>query len=169
MPEHPAHQPGSGIGDLVWPIFNFLLFVFVLVYFLRGPVKEFFRARAVRLRDALEAGARARAEAAELRAQLARDVDNLPALRERLRGDARAVAERERETLVSHGREAAERIRRDARLVAEQEVTAAREALRAEVIDEAVRQAAEELRAAIRPEDQERFVREFVVSAGPAS
>jgi F0F1-type ATP synthase membrane subunit b/b' len=61
---------------------------------------------------------------------------------------------------------AAERIRGDARLVAESEVTAARSGLRSEVVDEAVRQATTMVRDAIRPEDHERMVRDFVQTAG---
>src|SRR5438874_737131 len=116
--------------------------------------------------EALQAGPRARAEAEALRATLARDVENLPALRSQLRADLRATAERECEALLALGRTAAERIRTDARLLAEHEFAAARAALRAEVIEEAVRQATALIRQAIRPEDQEQFVREFVAGAG---
>ncbi len=164
MTEHAAHH--ATVGDLLWPALNFAIFVAVLVRFLRPAAVEYFRARAARLREALQAGARAGAEAEALRATLARDVENLPALRAQLRADLRATAEREREALLALGRTAAERMRSDARLLAEHEFAAARAALRAEVIEEAVRQATALIRQAIRPEDQERFVREFVAGAG---
>jgi F0F1-type ATP synthase membrane subunit b/b' len=149
MTEHAAHHPT--VWDLFWPlplVPNFLIFLGLMIYLLRGPIREFFRERTARLREALEAGARARQEAEALRAQLARDVAELPAARERLRADLRAA------------------IRTDARALAEQEFAAARQALRAEVIDEAIRQATATIRTAIRPEDQERFVNEFVGGAG---
>ena len=167
MTEHVAHHPT--VWNLFWPlpaVPNFLIFAALMVYFLRGPLREFFRARTERLRDALEAGARARQEAEALRSELARDVANLPATRERLRADLQAAAEQQRRAVVEAGKRAAERIRADARLLAEQELTAARQALRAEVIDEAIRQAVAIVRTAVRPEDQERFVTEFVHAAG---
>jgi F-type H+-transporting ATPase subunit b len=164
MTEHGAHQPG--IGNLFWPAINFALFVFVLARALRGPVKEYFRSRTESIRGALAAGARAREEAENLRATLARDVADLPALRQRLRTDLREAAERERDTILTAGKQAAERLRADARTLAEHEFSAAREALRAEVIEEAVRQATVIVRAAVRPEDQERFVRDFVTGTG---
>ena len=164
MTEHAA--PYASIGELLWPTLNFIIFVALLVRFLRVPAVEYFRARTARLREALQAGARARAEAEALRSAIARDVANLPALRAQLRADLRDTAEREREDLLARGRTAAERIRDDARLLAEHEFATARAALRSEVIDEAVRQATALVRQAIRPEDQERFVREFVASAG---
>ena len=167
MSEHAAQHATA--GDLLWPTLNFIIFVVVLVRFLRAPAVEYFRARTTRLRDGLQAGARARAEAQELRATLARDVANLPAIRAQLLADLRLTAEREGEALLERARAAAERIRADARLLAEHEFAVARATLRAEVIDEAVRQATALVRQAIRPEDQERFVREFVAGAGAAA
>ena len=166
--EHGAHT-APGLGDLLWPTLNFIIFVAVLVRFLRGPVVEYFRARTTRLRDALEAGSRARAAAAALRATIARDMEQLPALRQRLRDDMRAAAEVEAESLVAVGRRAADRIRADARLLADQEVAAARHALRAETIEEAIRQATALIRRVVQPEDQHRFVRDFVAGAGAGS
>jgi len=165
--EHGGH-PVTGIGDLLWPAANFVPFAALLVYYLRGPVREFFRTRSTRIRDALEAGQQARRAAEKLRAELEQEVRNLPALRDRLRASLRATAEHEAEVLLAAGREAALRIREDAKLVGAQEVSAARQALRDEVIEEVVRQSVALLRDAIRPEDQERFVREFVTTAGAA-
>ena len=166
--EHGAHT-APGLGDLLWPTLNFIIFVAVLVRFLRGPIVEYFRERTTRLRNALEAGSRARAEAATLRATIARDMEQLPALRQRLRDDMRASAELEAENLLAGGRRAADRIRADARLLAEQEVGAARHALRAETIEEAIRQATVLIRRGLQPEDQHRFVRDFVAGAGAGS
>lgn len=163
---HAAHHPGP--TQLLWPALNFVLFVYLLTRFLRGPIVEFFRDRAARLAEALEAGARARKAAEELRAQLARDMQNLPALRERMKADLRATATSERDALIERGRAAAARIRRDAELLAQQEFATARDAVRVEVIEEAIRQATAVVQKALRPEDQERFVRDFVTNAGVA-
>jgi F0F1-type ATP synthase membrane subunit b/b' len=166
-PHDSPHHPS--IGDLGLPTVNFVLFVALMIYFLRAPLREYFRDRTERLRNALAAGERARHEAAELRAAIARDVADLPALRDRLRADLRAAAEQQRTAIIELGRRGAERTRADARLLAEQEATAAREGLRAEVIEEAVRQATAVVRAAIQPDDQDRFLREFVAGAGAGS
>ena len=169
MTEHGATHAGPGLGDLFWPTLNFAIFVFVLVRFLRGPVVEYFRARTARVREALQAGSRARAEAAALRATLARDIEQLPALRQRLRDDLRATAEVQAEGLLAIGRRAAERIRADARLLAEHEVASARHVLRAQTIEEAIQQATTLIRRVLQPEDQHRFVRDFVAGAGAGS
>jgi len=153
---------------MLWAAVNFVLFVALLIRFLRAPVRDYFRTRGERLTEALAAGARAREKAKALRAAIARDLADLPALRERLRADLLAAAERERSRLIERGREAADRIRADARVLAEQEFVAARRALRNEVIDDAVRQATALLRQALTPGDQERLVRDFIQSARAA-
>jgi F-type H+-transporting ATPase subunit b len=156
----------ASIADLLWPAINFVLFVGLLVRFLGGPVREYFHERAERLRDALAAGVRARQEAEKLRAEIARDVADMPAVREQLRAELRTTGERGREQLLATGRAAAERIRTEAGLTGEQELAGARQALRGQFVDDAVREATALVRAALRPEDQQQFIREFVERAG---
>jgi F-type H+-transporting ATPase subunit b len=179
MSEHAEHQAEAGHhhgaehapspAQLFWPALNFLLFAVVLVRFLKGPLRENFRQRGARLKESLEAGKRARTAAETLRAELARAIADLPNLRERLKAELRATAERERDNLIEQGRRAAERIRSDAKVLAEQEFAAARNAVRAEVSTEAIRQATELIGRALGPEDHERFVRDFVSSAGASA
>jgi len=164
---HGGHDPS--IAELGWPLANFLLFVGLLVWQLRGPIREFFRARTERLRDELEAGDRARKDAEALRAQLAKDLADLPAVRSRLQADLRATAERQRDQMLAQGKQTADRIRSDASLLAAQEVSSARRTLRDEVVDEAIRDATALVRGATGPQDHERFVREFVDAARSAS
>jgi len=142
---------------MLWAIVNFLLFVALLIRFLRAPVRDYFRARGDRLAEGLAAGARAREEAEALRAAIARDL-----------ADLLATAEREREQLLERGRLAADRIRADARVLAEQEFAAARTALRDDLIEDAVRQASALLHQALTPGDQQRLVRDFIASARAA-
>jgi F0F1-type ATP synthase membrane subunit b/b' len=167
MEHHAEHVPT--IASLLWPVVNFGIFVAVLVRFLGGPLREFFRARAERLREELAAGDRARREAEALRAQLAKDVADLPFARERLKADVLATAARERDQLLAQGRQTSERIRRDAVLLGEQLVASARRALRDELVAAAVREATDLVRSATQAPDQERFVREFVERAGASS
>jgi F0F1-type ATP synthase membrane subunit b/b' len=161
--EPGAHEPG--IGDLLFPAINFAIFAFVLVRYLAGPIREYFRERTERLRDGLQAGKRAHEQAASLRAQLDQDLRDLPAVRERLKADLLDPAEEARVTLLAQGRQAAERIRTDAALVAEQEAQAAERAVRAEIVEEAIRQATAIVREQVTADDQARFVRDFVESA----
>lgn len=170
MVEHEAaHVHVPGVGDLFWPALNFALFVFLLVKYLRGPIQEFFRARTQELRDGLAAGARAKRDAEALRAELKKDLDDLPALRTRLAQELKTMAEQQRDRLLTQARATAERIKRDAQVQAEQEVVAARYTLRQDVIGEALQAATGIVAGAVKPDDQARFVREFVAGAGNPS
>ena len=153
---------------MLWATINFVLFVVLLVRFLRTPVRDYFRVRGERLADGLAAGARAREQAESLRAAIARDLAELPRAREQMRADLLATAERERDDLIARGRQAAERIRADARVLAEQEFAAARDALRNELIEDAVRRASALLHQALTPRDQERLVGDFIAAARAA-
>lgn len=166
--EHGAHHVPH-VGELFLPALNFALFVGLLVWKLRGPIVEYFRERTERIRDALAAGTKARAEAAALEAEIARDLAELPAVTQRIRADLRAAAEGERDSLIAQGRRTAERLRADAKLLADQEARAAMREVRREVADEAVREATALVRGALGPDDQARFVREFVQSAGASA
>lgn len=166
--EHQAeHLPA--ITTLLWPTVNFSIFLVLLVRGLSGPVQEFFRARTERLRDELAIGDRARIDAEALRAQLARDLADLPGLRERLKADLRATAQRERDQMLALANQTAARIRHDATLLADQEVATSRRGLREEIVTAAIREASDLVRGSAQPHDQERFVREFIGSAGTAS
>jgi F-type H+-transporting ATPase subunit b len=161
---HAEHIPS--IVELFFPAINFVIFAVLIWKALSGPVSEFFRERAERLRGELAAGDRARRDAEALRAQLARELAELPATREQLKADLLATAERERDQLLAQARQNAERIRNDARLLADQEVAAARRMLRDEVVNGAVAKAADLIRGATQPTDQARYVDEFIRGAG---
>jgi F-type H+-transporting ATPase subunit b len=163
----PHHVPswGEALGALFDPVVNFTIFAVVLYSVLRGPLLEYLRDRAVRLRDALDAGATARREAAELRERLEKDLADLPRLRRELRDELVDTAERQRERLVEAARETAARLRRDAETVAGQEEISARTALRNELVAAAVRGATEMVQGAVGPDDQRRFVKDLLDEA----
>jgi F-type H+-transporting ATPase subunit b len=159
----------ASIKDLLYPTINFALFAWLLVRFLKEPIREFFRARAERIRAEIATGDRARQEAQDLRSRMARDLAELPATIERLKADVRATAERERDQMLVQARQAADRIRADAKVIAEQEVGTARRTLRADTVEEAVRLATGLVRRAMGASDQDRLVQTFVEAAGSAS
>ena len=81
---------------------------------------------------------------------------------ERLMGDMRAEAERDRAALLEAARQSAERIRPDARVLGEQEAARAAHRIRDEVAEEVVVRVAALARQRLTAEDEQRFVGEFV-------
>ena len=154
-----GHHPS--VTDLALPAANTIVFLFGMVYLLRGPLREYFRDRAHTIRKALEAGKKAREEAAALKAQLERDLADMPRIREELKAELKDTAERQRDRTIETAQRAAARIREEAQTLAAQEQAAARRELRGEVVERAVAEATSLARAALGPDDQQRFVREF--------
>jgi len=162
MTEHGAVHHHPTIGDLFEPGVNFLLYGALLVYLLRGPLREYFRDRAARIRESLHAGAKAREEAAALRVTIEKDMVDLPHLRERLRAELVGIAGLQKDRLLEVARQTAARVRSDAEVLAVQEAAAARRALREDLVRRAVDEATRMVERSLGPDDQKRFIRDFV-------
>ncbi|MEX2205416.1 MAG: ATP synthase F0 subunit B [Myxococcota bacterium] len=142
------------------------LLLSVLVYFTREPLKNFLLARSESIRRQIEGAeaalATARAEAAELRARLARAAQENEAFVQA----AAVQAEAERVAALDRAQQAAERIRQEARRSADQEIARARRELQHEAAQLATRIAAEILQQGMTPEDDRRLLGEFVEQIG---
>jgi F-type H+-transporting ATPase subunit b len=157
-----ASEGGGGLGDLFWPALNLVILIAVLVYFGRQPIRDFFADRQHRIRDDLDAAAKALAEAEARHTEWQRKLTRLDAEMARIRGQARERAETERKHILAEASASAERIRRDARSAVDQELRRAREELRREATELALELAAETLRARVSDADRSRLVDDFI-------
>ncbi len=141
----------------------------VLVYYMREPLKSFLLDRSDGIRRQIEGAeaalAAARAEAAELRARLARAAQENEAFLQA----ATAQAEAERVLALERAQQAAERIRQESRRSADQEIARARRELQDEAAQLATSIAAEILRQDMTPDDDRRLIAEFVEQIGRRS
>lgn len=145
---------------------NLLLFVGVMYYFLRGPIKEAFRARQEGIRNELMR-AEAERDAAvarleEVEGRLARLDEEVEAIR----ANAQREAAEERARVERATEEEMRKIREQARREIESAAKAARAELRAFAAEQSVRLAEEMIRRDIRPEDDAHLVREYVQELG---
>ena len=143
--------PSRRSATLLFPAINFAIFAVVLVALPAGPDPRVLpRADRAAARGARRRQARAARGRGAARRSSSATSRELPGTSERLKADLRADRRaRARQRSSAQGRQAADRIRADARLLAEHEVAAARSALRAEVVEEAIRQATALVREAI--------------------
>lgn len=168
-----AASESAGASTLIWHGVNLLLLLGVLVYFARSPIQSFMAERRSSIEENLES-ARRELESAEARlADCKTRVDSLDREIEEIRSAVRAQAESERDRLLADARAAADRIRRDAQLAVEQEGRRARDLLREEAAEMAIRLAADLLKRQVGDADRARLVDEFVASIesprGPAA
>lgn len=147
---------------------NLLIFVGVMLYFLRRPIKEAFRARRESIREELmraeEEKAAAVAQLQEVEGRLARlDVEV-----EAIRAQAQKEAAEERVRIERATEEEMRKIREQARREIESASKTARSELRTFAAEQSVRLAEEMIRRDIRPEDDARLAREYVTELGGA-
>lgn len=147
-------------------LFNLLLFVGVMFYFLRRPIKEAFRARQQSIRDELmraeEERAAAEARLEEVEGRLAR----LDTEVEAIRAQAQREAAEERARIERATEEEMRKIREQARREIESAAKAARSGLRAFTAEQSVQLAEQMIRRDIRPEDDANLAREYVEELG---
>ena len=139
-------------------LINFAVFVFVLVRFGAKPLAEGLKKRKETIMRDIDEAQRMR-EASEKRLEeyklrLEKIEDEL----ERVRREFREAGERERERIIAEANERRERMKRDAEFLLSQELKQMRQDLLHETVDQALRGAAELLRAKLTPAEQDRYL-----------
>ena len=147
-------------------VVNLLLFVGLMIYFLRRPIKEAFRARQESIRNELmraeEERAAATAKLEEVEGRLARLNEEVEAIK----AQAQKEAAEERARVERAAEEEIRKIREQARREIESAGKVARAELRAFTAEQSVRLAEEMIRRDIRPEDDAHLAREYVEELG---
>ena len=167
-PAAAAEEHAASVSELIFPLVNFLIFLYLIKRFVLPLARDYFKSRregiAQSIREADEAKQRADALVRDYKNRLAKLAEELRAIREALR----AEGEREKTKLLAEAKEIAERIKADTDFLAEQEVRLARQEIRREIVD-AARTAAEKLiQQNFTVEDQKRMVSEFLSEVGAA-
>lgn len=167
-PSAMAEEHAASITQLIFPLINFLIFLYLLKRFLLPFVKEHLRSRreeiAAAVKEADEGKARAEALLRDYRRRLARLDEESREIRDALS----AEGERGKLKLIADAEELARRIKADADFLAEQEVKLARQQLMREIARLA-REGAEKLvQRHLNSADQERLVEEFLSEVGEA-
>lgn len=152
----------ASAGTLFWHAFNLLVLIAVLVYFARAPIAGFLAARRSQIEEGIESAGRELAEAERRLAACEQRAASLESELDEIRRVVRQQAEGERDRLLAEAHATAERIQRDAVAAAEQEVRHARERLRTETVDIALKIAADTLRGQVTDADRARLVDDFV-------
>lgn len=161
-PGAEGHAPS--MMSLIFPVINFLIFVFLIYRFVLPPARRYFVSR----RDEILAAVRSAHESKEnadsalrsYRDRLAYADDETKTLLETLR----AEGDREKAKILREAEEFAANIRADADFVSQQEIKVARQQIREEIARIAQGAAENAIRANLRAADQERLVEQFLQS-----
>lgn len=161
-----AGQGWQEYVPVIAKVINLLLFVGLLVYVLRQPVVQAFRARREGIRrelmEAQEERNAALAKLEEVEGRLAR----LDSEVEAIRTQAQKEAAEERARIERSTEEEIRKVREQARREIESAGKAARQELRRQAAEQSVRLAEEMIRRDLRPEDDARLMGEYVEGLG---
>jgi F-type H+-transporting ATPase subunit b len=168
-PAVEAEEHAASVGELIFPLVNFLIFLYLIKRFVLPFARDYFKSRregiAQSIREADEAKQRADALVRDYKNRLAKLTEEIRSIREALR----AEGEREKAKLLAEAGEIAQRIQADADFLADQEVRLARQELRRAIVA-AARAAAERLiQQNLTAADQKRMVAEFLSEVGAAT
>lgn len=145
-----------------WRVLNFLILAYFLVRLLKKPLSNFFQESARVIREQLQGTEQSCQEAEQELQEVENRLEALGQEIEKLQGVIGEHGERERDKIIANGRQTAEQMLEKAKLEAAYSAQQAKNQLRLEVIDAAVRMAAESVRKAIESGDQERLVNEYL-------
>jgi len=155
-----GHAPS--MTSLIFPVINFLIFVFLIYRFALPPARRYLVSRRDEIlgavRSADESKEKADSALRSYRDRLASADDETKTLLETLR----AEGEREKAKILRDAKELAATIRADADFVSQQEIKVARQQIREEIARIAERAAENALRANLRAADQQRLVEQFL-------
>lgn len=145
----------------VWILNAVALYVFIAVK-AKKPLAEALKGRKANILRGIEDAARMKRDAEKRLAQYDERLANIEEEVERVRKQMREAAEAERARILADAHARRERMEKDAQLLVAQEFAAARDALKAEMVNAALTSAAQAVKARLHAEDHERLADEYL-------
>lgn len=145
-----------------WRLINFALFVGLLVYFLKNPLKEFWKTRSQKIQSDLEESERLRRDAEKQYRQLEARLADIENEVQTLIRSLEEEGDLEKKRLIEDTEKIATRIKQDAERIADQEVRRARETLKAQAIQLSVEMAERLIRDNFKDTDQQKLVGRYL-------
>ncbi|MBI5408027.1 MAG: F0F1 ATP synthase subunit B [Nitrospirae bacterium] len=162
--EEGGHGEHAGFTwkDWFWPVINFAVLLFVLVYFTRKPFAEFFKNRTAliekSLKEATEAKELAQKALNEVRTKLGvvdRDIDDIIA-------SAKKAGEKEKEAIIAEGEKLKEKILEQAKANIDFELQKAKDKIKSEAAMMALELAEKHIKEKLGPKEQEALVDDYI-------
>lgn len=158
-----AHGAHDGIPSVVWyQAINFLIYIGLLFYFLRKPVKNYFASRQAAFNAALVKAQAAKAEAEAQKKEIQDRLNRLQAESDKAIAQAKAEAEQMRARIVKDAEELANNLRAEAQRSASFEIQRAKNELREELLSQSLALSQKILQEKVGEADQKRLQTEFV-------
>jgi len=159
--EH-AEEGGHGLG--LWKVINFLVLVVAVYFVWKKVIAVALDKRQADIKLAISEAKRIKAEAEKAAADYKELVNSLESRLSSIAEELRLEGEAEKRRIISEAEKAGVKLQEQAKLTAEQEIKKARIEIRGEVAELAVEMAREILAKELRPEDQQRLIKDYISS-----
>ncbi|MCI0469424.1 MAG: ATP synthase F0 subunit B [Nitrospirae bacterium] len=155
-------EHGVSLLDWVWKILNFGILVFILVKFLNKPLRNYFKER----KELIEKAIKESQEAKEIAIKALADVQEKVKLKdteiEAILAASKRAGEHEKQRLIEEGEHMKAKIIEQARSNIDYEVRLAKESIKAEAVEAALRLAEEKIRSSLSKDVQDKLLEESI-------
>lgn len=158
---HEAFAPIFSM-DMLWRVINFSVLFGFIYKVTAGPVRTFMSTRRGQIQSALEQARKSKEEAESKYREITQRLGNRDKEFEEIRMTAVENAEKLKERIIADSHEMAIRMEEKARESIQQEIKKAREILKREAAERALKLSEEKLIKEITPGDQKRFVTGYI-------
>lgn len=154
------------LGDWLPRLVNFGVIAFIVVYFSRKPIRDFFANRSSEIAKAMQESKETRERAVAALAEMERKAKDLEAETSRMVADAQARGDKDRQALIEEGRKVAADVQTQVKQGIEVEVQKAKASLAVEASLLSIDLAEGRIKEKISTQDHERIVKEYIAKVG---
>ncbi|GBD97119.1 MAG TPA: ATP synthase F0 subunit B [Nitrospirae bacterium] len=148
--------------DWQWPVINFALLVFILVFFGRKPIGEFFKKRTELIEKSLKEASEAKEFARKTLNEVKERFKNTDSEIEQIIEAARKSGEKEKEAIIAEGERLKEKIIEQAKAGIDFELQKAKEKIKSEAALMALELAEKQIEERLGGKEQEALIDDYI-------
>ena len=148
--------------DWLWPVINFSVLMFILIFFGKKPLSDYFKGRTAMIEKSLKDSAEAKELAEKTLAEVKARLSNTDAEIEQIIEAARKSGEKEKEAIIAEGEHMKEKIIEQAKANIDFELQKAKEALKSDASLMALELAEKQIKEKLGQSEQETLIDDYI-------
>jgi len=148
--------------DWLWPVINFSILIFILVFFARKPFSEFFKNRTALIEKSLREASEAKEIAQKTLNEVRERLKNTDSEIEQILEAARKSGEKEKELIIAEGERLKEKIIEQARANIDFELQKAKETIKSDAALLALELAEKQIKEQLGQKEQEALIGDYI-------
>jgi F-type H+-transporting ATPase subunit b len=148
--------------DWLWPVVNFSILIFVLVFFARKPFSEFFQNRTAMIEKSLREASEAKEIAQKTLSEVRGRLKNTDSEIEQIIEAARKSGEKEKELIIAEGERLKEKIIEQAKANIDFELQKAKETIKSDAALMALELAEKQIKEQLGQKEQEALIGDYI-------